>query len=700
MTIQDILDEVDELNDIQSSMTLISSSEPHQKEWEDEWELQGYTLPISVGTELYWDDGTRLRGLYMTVPDRFTLPTRWSKLMDNDPGFQTLRTDPIPTERNIWVRWWLDDTHLIGTGTYDGVTGTYKMYMDGSVELITTKVAVNVHPPAQNMVVQDGSDLKLYDLATDTLGATIDTVSWTADLYGPVKLVVGDADDNLGEGISEAGWGFTERIGWADETDLANLDFYYIDGDEIHFYEDGVGSSLLFSVPSGGNDAVTICFQNDLLAISYESITTDIYHATIFDLTGTVVFELGVSGDELGDNEGNPFHPAWGTGIYRAWHFRKTPDSTTLMDVLQPEKPVRAGVAKRIDPTIDSLGTDYIQEYGTHTWEKYLSYDTVENRYIPQIIYDSRLAYINTLGEELTVVASDTTTQPDVVINDRHRWAASLISNRKQGYTFVRVSPDGNKVLFGWGESFGIKSRTVDKLAQGPKYGGQQYTTDIGGGSPLNYELQIETGRHGSVVLALEQEGSTGRVYRISDYAEPFPTELVLYSAVLPAAANQIFVDLEDIIADLDPDYELLKVYIETAGPDVNTSMFIVTNAGVTGDNRVWKETGGATSSAEHNGLWRLLVGGVASSWTLTFHNFRSNDTYLTMFAEGGAVGGTNTLQLTAAGYIDVATPKPLNFFQFEADSGNFNEGNRVVVSALRTRGKYSNGVQNDYSMA
>jgi len=684
MAIQEILDEVDELNAIQSSMTLTSSSEPHQKEWEDEWELQGYSLPISVGTELYWNDGTRLRGLYMAVPDRFTLPTRWSKLMDNDPGFQGFRSQAIPSERNIWIRWWLDDTHLIGTGTYDGVTGTYKMYMDGIVELITTKVAIDVHPPAQTMVVQDGSDLKLYDLATDTLGATIDTVSWTAELYGPVSYVV--AEDE-----SDSGWGFTDRIGWADETDLANLDFYYIDGDEIHFYEDGVGTSLLFSVPSGGEDAATICFQNDLLAISYATPPdggTDYYSATIFDLAGNIVFSLGTSSGD--DQTGS----AAGGGLYNAWHFRKTPGEATLIDILPSDPPVRYGKSQRFD----SLPEDAMQEYGAHTWEKYLRYDTVDNRYVPHIIYDERLDYLNTLGEELTVVASDTTTQPDVVIDDRHRWGAALISNRKQSYTFAHVSPGGDGLLLGWGESFGIKSKTQDGLAQGRLYGGQGYTTDIP--APPDEDLQGESGRHGSVVLSLDEEGSTGRVYRISDYVEPKPTELVLYSNDLPAATNQIFVDLIDIIANLDEEYEILKVYIETAGPDINTSMFIITGVGVTGDNRNWREDGTVTSSLEHNGLWRLIVGGDVSSWTLTFHNFRENDTHLTMFAEGGSRGGVDTQQHTAAGYIDVPTPKPLNLLRFEADSGNFNAGNRVVVTALRTRGKYSNGVQNDYRMA
>ena len=201
-------------------------------------------------------------------------------------------------------------------------------------------------------------------------------------------------------------------------------------------------------------------------------------------------------------------------------------------------------------------------------------------------------------------------------------------------------------------------------------------------------------------MLSTGQEASTGRVYRISDYAEPLPTELVLYTNDLPAAANRITVDLTDIIAALDEDYEILKVYIEIAGPTVNTDMFILTGAGVTGDNRNWLESGGSTDSIEHNGVWRLRVGGAVSSYTLTFHNFRSNDTHLTMFAEGGSRGVTATVQETAAGYIDVVPSKPLDWLQFEADSGNFNAGNRVVVTALRTRGKYSNGVQNDYRMA
>ncbi|MCK5017692.1 MAG: hypothetical protein KAS32_11565 [Candidatus Peribacteraceae bacterium] len=696
MTIQTIIDEINELNAIPSSLTVTSTSEPYQKEWEDEWVSQGNSLPIAVGTELYWNDGSQLRGMYMVVPDKFTIPTRYSKIIDTaDP---VITIGEIPSLRNIWIRWWYDDLHLIGVGTYDGVTGTYKMYMDGVVELITTTVAVAVHSLAQQMVVQDGTDLKLYDLTTDTLGGAIDSVSWTAELYGP-NMVVEDFGDNK---PTNSGWGFTERVAWADETNVSNIDFYYGDHDDVYFYEDGVGTSLLFSIGLYGTEGVvSICHQNSLLAICYEVDTSDNYVATVYDFNGDVIFDLGSSGEELSidyDGEGSV---VWGRGLYRVWHFRKTPDSTTLIDVLRPEAPIRYGIAKRFD----TVPGDQRQPYGSHTWERYLRYDTVGNQYQTKTIYDLRVNDLQNLGNELVSVPSDVTTAPAAIIDDRHGWGAALVSNRKKCYTFAHPSPDSEKLLLGYGESFGIKSNTQDRLTQGDRYGGQQYDEN-------SYnDAQGESGRHGSVVVAIGLTGSSGRVYRVSDYTEPSPTEMVIYTKVLEAATDTIDVDLTDIIAALSEDYEILKVQIQTASSATGSLSVWANDNVLPGDykSRAFFANGSTVGSVDDDGSSGLRIPVAPTDtgeYLLTFHDFRAAYNHITMFAEGGYYGGTSPFQVVAAGYLDQAavadppTLKPLLKLLFTHDTGTFNVGNKIVITVLRTKGKYSNGGQNDYRMA
>ena len=239
MTIQDILDEVEQLSTAPTAITITSATEPTQKDWESEWVLLGNSLPISVGVELYWNDGIRYRAIYMTSEDVFTIPIRSSKILDTFED-SVAGVDEIPAARNIWVRWWGDDNYLIGVGTYDGVDGTYAVYLDGTVELITTYIAVAAHSQALKLVVEDGGNLKLYDISTSSLGATIGAITWTPDSIGPTSEVTINFQ-NAAVPVS-SGWGFMEMVGWYDETDDNNLDLYFADDNDVYFYEDGVGS--------------------------------------------------------------------------------------------------------------------------------------------------------------------------------------------------------------------------------------------------------------------------------------------------------------------------------------------------------------------------------------------------------------------------------------------------------------------------
>ena len=61
--------QLNSLTSISQPVFLNQATEPTQKQWEDAWTAMGNTLPIDIRSELYWYDGTRLRGMYGTIDD-------------------------------------------------------------------------------------------------------------------------------------------------------------------------------------------------------------------------------------------------------------------------------------------------------------------------------------------------------------------------------------------------------------------------------------------------------------------------------------------------------------------------------------------------------------------------------------------------------------------------------------------------------
>lgn len=65
----DLQTQLNTLSSLAEPIFLSQSSEPTQKQWEDAWIAAGKSVPIDTRSELYWYDGTNLRGMFGTVDD-------------------------------------------------------------------------------------------------------------------------------------------------------------------------------------------------------------------------------------------------------------------------------------------------------------------------------------------------------------------------------------------------------------------------------------------------------------------------------------------------------------------------------------------------------------------------------------------------------------------------------------------------------
>lgn len=669
--IQEILDEVEELNGIPTGIVVTSATEPTQVEWEAAWVAAGNSLPITVGAELYWSDGTILRGMFMTVEDTFCLPIRWSKILDT---WETPVADRLDADREIWVRWWEDNEHLIGIGTYSGDTGTFRVYVDGTVEHLTSYVAVISHPSAGKLVVDDSGTLKLYDIATDALGATIGTISWTPETLSPTsKITVTTEVPPV-----SSGWGFSQRVCWADEDSATNLDLYYADAEDVYYYEDGVGSSLLFSAP---DEISSICFANDVFAVSY-----DVHYCAIFDDTGALIRNIGKSEMSI-DGSANIHQP-----LYLTWLFRKNQDDGTFIDILQALDPKPPGISKR-------YSGQTLYQYGNHTWARYATYDTENDIYYGDLIDDDRITPLEELNGSIELPGEDSVEGVLDNAKNKEKWGASLFGGYKHAFSTITYCPDRSKLLLGWGGSFGGKFRDQDKFIQGWNV----------------VNPKEESGRHGCIVLAEGSEPSTGKVYRVMDYSEPEPTEVTLGEHTSVDYATVMTLDLTDVIANLDPAYNTLKLHMwGWTTPTGNSYNYLSFNGDLTPANyrsKVWYSAGAALggqydATPTIPGIYIIgIQGAYGGVTTVTIPDFRSIVRHTVLHWKGGRLSsytaGSALFGFGAAAWIKDKTEIISSVTVTRPGGTTFANGSRLIVTAVRTQGKYlQEGRQNDYRMA
>jgi hypothetical protein len=612
MDIQNILDEVEALGNLPDSVTITSATEPTQAEWEVAWIAAGYELPIGVGTELLWNDGTNQRAVYMTTGDKFTIVVGISDLSSTD--------DP----RVIRCLGWLDNDHLYGIGDWGTDSGTFKIYMDGSVEHICDEYAIANHYAAETLLVQDQStkQLKTYNYDTDTLSAAIVTiVNWDQSVnYDYVRAT------------------------WNDESTASDLSFYFSDGTTIYNYD---GVSTIDTV-SSGVDVHDMVVQNDLLVFTNTNVlyyldTTDTWPTTYT----TVRTEISTV------------------------FLRKTPGSSTLVDV--------------------GRGVD-----ADNSWNLYRQFNTSTEQYQEIILEDTYAQIIRELSDEHNIIHNQDFADVDV---DRLRWAAPLINDLTKQYTRMIVSPDQRRVFALWHETDAYWDATGNR--------------ELDSGTYYHIWSKSKQERRGAVVLSnsgeCNEDCSTGRIYRITEWSDPEPDVMYLEGAQL-SGTNKLIIDNLDQIPE---EYDILKIDLHIS-PSGSTYLPIrlyeaddteIAFYGTIFINTAGSDAGHTTSTLVWSSGVPIYFPANYGQLSITILNFHDMDNAypLMIWFEGGFYD-TSLGLMRGVGFVPATDiSKILSYLVFDlsvpgATVTNFTSS----VSALKTSAGYSKKDKNynDYRMA
>lgn len=196
-------DRLESLANIQ--LTALETAEPYiltqdlpptQKDWEDAWVASGNTLPIPSTQELYWYDGTQLRGEFKTLSDQFCL---LSKSLVR--GFEI---------RDI--AGWADDTHIfvfIVRDDPNAPQGACRMYMDGTLEELSltgfSPDGVLAYDVANDYLwYYEGNDIKYIEVATESI-TTVATVTGGEVPEWRFFVILGNGSGDAYYGAQEAG---------------------------------------------------------------------------------------------------------------------------------------------------------------------------------------------------------------------------------------------------------------------------------------------------------------------------------------------------------------------------------------------------------------------------------------------------------------------------------------------------------------
>lgn len=163
---------------------------PNQKDWEDAWIAAGNTLPIPTTQELYWYDGTDVRGEFKTLPDQFSMLAR-----SQSEGFQI---------RDI--AGWEDDDHLIVFVVRDDPNapqGACRMYMDGTLEQLSftafTPDGLLAYDVTNGYLwYVEGNDVKYIDVVSEAITTVLTTTGELPEWRFFVVLGDGSGDAYFG----------------------------------------------------------------------------------------------------------------------------------------------------------------------------------------------------------------------------------------------------------------------------------------------------------------------------------------------------------------------------------------------------------------------------------------------------------------------------------------------------------------------
>jgi hypothetical protein len=509
------------------------------------------------------------------------------------------------------------------------------------------------------------------------------------------------------EAETSYGWGSAQHFSWKDRyADLDDL-YLYAMPNKIIKYEEGSGDAILLSLPSTPvNFFGSLCVTNSRVAVSYDIGDGRVgqfgrYVCYILNLTGTIINTLGIYSRPDNNTSyalGDPDAPLNYVGVigYGVWMLRINPDDDNLIDILQPE-----------DPKVSGLNTDlYIgvetHAKGAHTWNEYSQYNTVDDSYNASLIRDSRLALFraikrdvrHSLRQQLVPSSGDPGVGDDVNIDqkisfpDRHQWGHSLFLY-KTSFVSMIESPDRDKVLAGWGESFGGKKNYQDFLLQ-KSFGGE-----------------MEAGRHGSVVLGINDNLSTGKIHRLTEYTPQYPDDVILYEHIFvnDLAIGDIFT--VDFLTELEnvpniDEYGILQIRFRLNG-DVDGLFGVYLNGDNINSNyinRNYASFGVVLSSTETVATpvgWNFPLTSFVSrgQCVLNFIDWRNTTKKLAYFGMYPRKAGASTIsQELIAGVYD--NPGPITSVSLSADE-IIEGGSQILITAKKTKARINHGDDNGY---
>lgn len=604
MDIQAILDEIDELSNLPDSITVTSVDEPTQVEWESAWVAAGHALPIRVGTEMLWNDGTHQRAVYMAVGDRFTIVTNYA-----DRGMGA--SDP----RDITCLGWLDDDHLFGIGTWGLESGTFRLYMDGSVEHICDEYAVANHAAAELLLVQDSAtkELKTYNFVTGTLSAAIVTiVNWSQDT------------DYV-----------NTRAAWTDDTNAADLSFYFVDGTTLYNYDGVSVVDTVATIAAAGE----LVYQNGLVVFSASSSLYYVDTADTWPTTPTTL--LSAESYTL---------------------VRRTPGSNTLVDVA----------------------------HNTTKWSSYRQFNTEDLTIPALVIKDTYTSVIDELGADHQIVHEKNFADANV---DKFRWAAPLINTLDKTYNRIMPSPDGSKFYVWWYQTDASWWASAERTYADD---GQYY-----------FKWSRSARIHdGAVVVADNDDDTTGRVYRITEWSSEKPDTLYLNVAEKIGTTILRIKDIDTIPAG----YDILKMDIRvnaSANIQGNLKLYEADGTEILTYGMRWYGYGSgfggiSTVSAGWASGIPLFVSTGYSMFSLTLMNFRDmSNTYRTMLWFDGMYYVAAPYVQKGVGFAQsTEAAKVLSYLQLDIAASTISDFHTTVY-ALKTEAGYSKDRSiDDYRMA
>lgn len=482
-----------------------------------------------------------------------------------------------------------------------------------------------------------------------------------------------------------------ELFQWDDPNHVSDKSVYYAsDLNQISHYDD-VGSSVddVLQAPYHAHQIGDFCVANG-----------KVFWSLLVGAKTYMAFVTLLSDDSIVTFLGDFTAQTEQMLEYASWHFRVNVDDATIVDVL----PAKLSSSTQSDDPPDADGQSLeFSVHDAHSWHEHASYDTDTDVYSSILVKDVRLAYLDTLREavakNLTAGSGTNFVQMD---STDDWWATSLLKDQVVLLN-VLSNPSNDRLFLSWGEALAGKIGMQDVYVQDKEW---NPTGSIG--SATTYKKD-EFGRYGGIILPINDNKSTGKIWRMTEWSSPLNDDHHLISITVANDTSQVDIDLTPYMDELNDEYGIIKLQMK----------FIpVSPAPVTGGYFSVRFNDDAGSNYSNNAVYTL-----DGSWL----DFPLDETSMKFFASSGAFGDmvmyiyhansqakyAELIGRGLGGNPDVNGNQifgvwrntdpitKISILHAPGETyGDMPAGTTIHVSALRTKGRYNRGSNYDHFMA